>query len=91
VALVENLLEFLELDFNGENVTVDGNPVVGMFDKEFAAALDIEGDLPVLICREADVSSAAHGTAVVRSGTSYTVVGMQPDGAGMIALILEQV
>lgn len=86
----EDLSEFFATDFNGEDVTVTGiGTVRGMFDAEFAASQEIEGGAPVFICREADVSSAEHGTTLVRSGTTYAVVGMQPDGTGLVALILE--
>lgn len=89
--LVENLREFFAEDFNGENVAITGiGTILGTFDKEFAASFDIEGDLPVFFCIEADVLSAAHGTEVIRSGTTYHVVGMQKDGSGLIALVLEE-
>jgi hypothetical protein len=69
--------------------------VNGLLEDDFFAALSGTSEVPIesakltFTCREADVSSPRHGDAVVINSVSYTVVGVQPDGAGMLILILQ--
>ncbi len=74
-----------------------GDPVSvnGIFDNEFAAALngfevEVESRSPGFMCRASDVLVVAHGDALVIEGVGYTVTGIEPDGQGMILLALSR-
>ena len=71
------------------SVTIAGTAATALFDHEYVEVSGIESRRPVLTVLSSAVSSAAHGDAVVVSGTSYTIVGIQPDGSGMTVLVLE--
>jgi len=70
-----------------------------ILDNEYAAAellgdVGVETSVPMLTCRAADISDAAHGDAVritAEDGTktNYTIRGIHPDGTGVTVLMLE--
>ncbi len=62
----------------------------GSIDRRYIEALGGEAEHPVFICREADISGVVHGKTLVANSTSYTVRGVQPDGSGMILLVLRE-
>ena len=69
--------------------------VNGVFENEFVgvevdAGVPIESTRPVFTCREADVTGIAQGDTVVIDGTSRTVRGIEPDGTGIVRLILKE-
>lgn len=75
--------------------TVDGVAVDGVFDEAYAvlaegAPVGMEGRQPVLSIRTESVPTNPHGRPVVVRSVNYTIVGHQPDGAGMSVLILER-
>lgn len=63
--------------------------VPGIFDAAYADALGIAGAAPVLTIVSAHAPEAAYGDAVAVNGDSYTVARVEPDGTGMLRLILE--
>ena len=86
----------LDVDEFGSAATYNGSTTVnGIFENEYFEALAdgevaVEGTQPRFTCRTADVPSAAHGDTLLISGTTYNVVGVQPDGTGMSTLALEE-
>ncbi len=86
---------FLDVDAFGVAATYNGVTTVnGVFENEFfeaiaGATVPIESAQALFTCRTADVPSATHADTLVISGSSYIVVGVQPDGTGMTILILE--
>lgn len=76
--------------------TLDGGAAFGgIFEAEYIEPLGMSGAQPSLECLSADVSTAAHGSAVVVTyhevATSYTVAAIKPDGTGMTRLLLQEV
>lgn len=76
--------------------TLDGGAAFsGTFEAEYIDPLGMSGSQPSLECGSADVSTAAHGSAVVVTYksvvTSYTVGTIKPDGTGMTRLLLQEV
>lgn len=63
--------------------------VNGIFDREWSNELGMEGSGPLFRCAAADVPNVAHGDELVVGGVSYVVKGVNPDGTGMVDLILE--
>ncbi|MFA5941419.1 MAG: hypothetical protein WC809_18860 [Sinimarinibacterium sp.] len=69
-----------------------GDPVLinGIFDNGFDASLGaLEGVRPSFTCRQADVPSAAHDDELEIDGNTYVVCGVEPDGTGVMRLVLE--
>lgn len=73
-------------------VVIDGaSRVPAMFDARFVDALGIESAGPVVRISALDAVHVTHGSTVdMDDGTRYLVRGMQPDGAGVTALVLEK-
>jgi hypothetical protein len=76
----------------GDDATVNGQAVRGVFSNGYAETLDAEGTAPSLLCLAEQVPSVAHGQAVVVAGQSFTgqVVSVQPDGYGWLLLLLHR-
>lgn len=76
----------------GDDATVNGHAVRGVFRNGYAEALDAEGTAPSLLCLAADVSGIAHGQTVLVPGHSFQgqVVSIQPDGYGWVLLLLHR-
>lgn len=89
---------FFDTDDFGVAALWNGTTTVnGIFDSKFIpvnvdtdVAVAVESAQPMFRTRTADVSTVAQGDTLVISGTTYDVVGIQPDGTGMIDLILEE-
>ena len=64
----------------------------GIFDHAYAEPIDgvAEGARPVFTCAAASVPNAAHGDTLTIAGTTYKVRGVQPDGTGVVLLVLEE-
>lgn len=82
------------LDEFGVDATFGAATVRGVFDSGFAAAqaafaVGVEGAQLTFRCRSADVPGIAHGATITIYGVAYTVRGVQPDGMGLVMLILE--
>ena len=91
---------FFDTDEFGEAATMTigiSAPVTvnGVFENEFVgvetgAGVPVEMTRPVFTCREADVPSIAHGDTVVIDSVSRKVRGIEPDGTGIVRLILKE-
>jgi len=69
-----------------------GIPIQGEFNEKFYltnAETGVETVTPAIECLEKDVTNAQGGN-IVRSGKSYTIKSVQPDGTGMALLILKK-
>lgn len=75
-------------------MTVDGASktgiFVGPFQQQNFATGAFETTAPLAVFVSSEVQAAAHGSTVVRGGETYYVVGIQPDGEGMTALVLSK-
>jgi hypothetical protein len=66
--------------------------IVGDFHDEYVEEFGIEGDAPTLTVPDSSLPIVhGHGTAVTIGATSYTIVGVKPDGTGITLLVLELV
>jgi hypothetical protein len=71
--------------------TYDGSTTVnGILDRDYVEIGNVEGEFPVFTCVASDVSGVVHGKTLVANSTSYVVRGAQPDGTGLITLVLEE-
>jgi len=95
--MTEDLAGFFDVnDFATVGQWVNGTStasVVGLFDSPYArAALSIPGfesARTTFIGVEADFPGVAHGQTLAVLGTSYTIRGVEPDGSGVVRLILQ--
>ncbi len=96
MAFTEDLTEFLDTTHGfAVAATYNGTTTVnGIFDDEYfevgIGTPGVEGSQPSFICRAADVSAAVQGDTLLIGSTTYTVVNVQPDGTGMIRLVLRE-
>lgn len=90
-------LDAAVFDTLADAATLDGQPVLGMFEQVVAqpkiGTLNTGLIEPRLVLRSADAQPAVRGSVVVvdlppPDGVAYDVVDLEPDGSGLVALIL---
>lgn len=83
----EDLLAMLD---GHETAVYSAATIKGIFDHAYIDPLDIMSEAPAFTCRSSDVSGVAKNDAITVGGVSYKVKTPQPDGTGLITLILEK-
>ena len=63
--------------------------VNGLFSASYADPFNVESSSPVFVCKAEDVPKVTHGDYVMGDTSVYKVRNIQPDGYGMVRLILE--
>lgn len=91
----EDLSAFIDGDEFAETVSFSTSSgsvdVVGIWDEPFDDPTGIASTLPTLMCRQADCSSVAEGATATRDDASaYVVRQLEPHGAGMVLVRLEE-
>lgn len=86
---MQETLDAYFADF-GTTATVNGVSVQAIFDAAYADPLGMAGNTPQLTVATADLPAVAVGQAVTVNSTSYTVVGIEPDGTGITTLQLRR-
>src|SRR3972149_4413394 len=61
-----------------------------LFDRTFVDVNGVESRNPVATGRESDFSDVTHGAKMTLGGALYLVRGIERDGTGLIALIVEK-
>lgn len=87
--MTEDLDVFLDDDDFAITATIIGLPVVGIMSEEYVQVNFVESKKPVFDCKEEDIYGVTHGSSLIAGDDAYQVVGIQPDGSGMVKLILE--
>lgn len=75
----------------GDAVTIGGVAARALFDNGYASGFDIAGSAPSIALLSTAAPAAALGDAVSVGGVAYTVAGIEPDGAGVTVLRLQEV
>lgn len=89
MAFVEDYNGFL-LDF-GVDATVDGVACRGIFDSDYGDPLGlVAGQRLVFTTIASTVTSAVVGDSVSIGGQIYLIAEVQPDGTGLVRLVLEK-
>ena len=94
----EMRLEFLQ-DFGISDATLtdtsagSSSTITALLKNEYSledvgGEVGVETSTPVAIVRSSDVNNVAQGDTIAISGTTYTIVEVQPDGEGMTNLRL---
>ena len=84
----EDLTVFFEETEFAHEATVNGTTVMGVFDREYFESLDIQGFAPVFTCAAADVADVVDGGEYYIDGRTYLQTRQEPDGTGVVAVIL---
>lgn len=83
---------FFEIEEFGIAADIGGNTVKGIFYNSYSALgeMDIkfESRTPQFLCKESDLENADHEDSVVIGLKTYHIVEIQPDGTGLVLLIL---
>jgi hypothetical protein len=101
--LKENLDIYFDTRYGGSNATVDGSALVGIFSNEYVEVDDgvvpVSGLKPMLKIKNSDAPAVGPGSDVIvqeeHSGVvvatrTYKVIKPEPDGTGVVDLILEE-
>ena len=87
--LVEDFTVYFA-DF-GVSATYNGvTPVNVIFDKVYLDSIGIEGNNPVALVDAAKIPAVIHGDTLLISAVTYKVIGIEPDGVGMVLLQLQK-
>ena len=87
--MTEDFTAFFNSSEHGTEATYNAASVVGIFEDQFVEVGGIESVKPTFLCSTADVSGIAHNDNITINAIIYAVVGLQPDGTGVILLILK--
>ena len=94
----DDLTPFFSTNDFAEPCTIGAVAGYGIFSAEYQAAAAVAGDLalgmqqPQLLVRASEFPAVAKGTAVVVRGVNYVVYGPpEPDGTGLVVLVLRRV
>ena len=87
---VEDFNEFFISDEMSDNATIGTATVAGIFESQFVEVNGIEGVRPVFTCAAKDVEKLTHEKTIKILDQTYKVAGRQPDGTGLMSLILEK-
>lgn len=93
MAFVEDLRPFFDTAGFAITATFKGTITVnGLLDLAYIEPLGntVEGRAPIFTCAEADIPAVAHGDTLDAAGRNYKVVGVEPDGTGVVVLRLER-
>lgn len=89
--MTEDLSAFFDTDEFATSATWKGTESVKViFDNAYAEGLDVAGTTPICTAKESDFSGAAEGQSLVIGAVTYSIVGVQPDGTGLVQLVLER-
>ncbi len=72
-----------------KTLLVGGNEVTGIFNNNYVDPFNVETMSTMFFCKVADVEYVKHEDIVIDGLKVYMVRGVQPDGNGMVRLILE--
>jgi len=90
MAMIETLSAFFDTADFAVAATYNTATVNGIFSHEYVDIEGVEGERPTFTCVESDVSGIAHGDALTVNATVYTIAGVQPDGTGIVLLVLSE-
>jgi len=72
-----------------KTLLVGGNEVTGIFNNNYVDPFNVETMATMFFCKVSDVEHVKHEDIVIDGLKVYMVRGVQPDGNGMVRLILE--
>jgi len=88
--MTENFDIFLNTSEFATAATFGGGTVNVIFDNAYIDSNGIEAVQPNITGKESDFSAASQGSTIVISGTTYVMKELQPDGFGLIHILLHE-
>lgn len=93
--MLSTLGEVLIYTANGDtHVSSKSKSIYAIFDRPYVETAKVEGYAPVITVRDSDVAGVVHGAMIRRSVSGadidYKVIGIEPDGTGMTAIMLQE-
>jgi hypothetical protein len=87
---------FVRGEFAGDGDTLAGQPVVGIFDAAYVVAnqgIGMASERPAYTLPASALQGDPDGQQLVlaKTGEQFSVVGQEPDGTGLVVLMLEKV
>ena len=64
--------------------------IYGRFGKDYVEVHGAESYAPLFLCRESDVSGVTNQSSITINSVNYNVIEPQPDGTGLIRLVLHE-
>lgn len=77
-------------DFAVDAVLNSTTTIPAIFDNAIRILNGVESLGPEAWCASSDVANVVHGNTLEISGTTYYVIGIQPDGTGMTLILLSE-
>lgn len=88
--LVEDMTVFFNTaDFAVAALYNHSSLVKGILNNTYITVNNVESTAPAFTCAHADMPQVKHHDRLIIENSSYNVVGVQPDGTGLVTLILE--
>lgn len=99
MAFDEFLEDFFDEEQHGETATWtpasgDAKSIAGIFNHEFSenslGTAGAESTTPIFVCQASKVPNIAQGDTLTINSQNYSVRQVEPDGQGVVALVLEK-
>lgn len=88
-AVMTELAEFFDTeDFAVAATIPGGRKLLVLFDALYTDALNVDSASPAAFCTSADAAGLGLDDQITIDGTTYRIIGVQPDGAGITTLRL---
>lgn len=88
--MTEDLDAFFDSAEFATDATLNSVPIKVIFDNAYEEGLGVAGTTPICTGKQSDFTAAIEGTAMVIGGVSYKVQTVQPDGTGLVQVILDR-
>jgi len=75
-------------DSEMDSVTINGNPVSGLFFEPYEESLGMSGSSPTFKCNPADIVLDGVGDPLVFNAINYVITSKENDNSGMVLLSL---
>lgn len=84
----ENYSEFFDTDDFADNAVIRGRPVAGIFERQYIEVLNYQGYYPTFICPANKLLGIPDGEGVHIDGDNFTIATTEPDGTGLVLVVL---
>ena len=87
--MTEDYTAFFNATEHGTTALYNAANVIGIFEDRYVEVSGVESVKPTFTCSAAEVTGIAHGSTITINALVYTVKGVQPDGTGVVLLVLQ--